>query len=119
MIHKLTIPLYHEEICPRFDLAPEVLFLLITKGNVIEEKRTIALPRPSADDLCHMLLSEKINTLICGAIEDEYFQFLKWKKIKIYDSVCGNWSKAFHLWSKKKLTSGAILSRRMVEGKYV
>ena len=119
MIHKLTIPLYHEEISPRFDLAPEVLFLLISRGNIIEEKRIVALPRPSADDLCHLLLSEKINTLICGAIEDEYYQFLKWKKVKIYDSVCGTWSKAFQLWSKKKLKSGAILSKRRVEGKYV
>lgn len=119
MIHKLTIPLYREEVSPRFDLAPEVLFLLITRGNIIEEKRIVALTRPSADDLCHMLLSEKVHTLICGAIEDEYYQFLKWKKINVYDSVCATWSKAFHLWSKKKLTPGAILSKRKVEGKYV
>ena len=116
MIHKITIPLYHEEVAPRFDLATEVLIMILSKGNIIEEKKTIVLPRSSADDLCHLLLSENINTLICGAIEDEYFQFLKWKKIDIFDSISGNWSKAFHCWSKKTLKPGDILSSRSIEG---
>jgi predicted Fe-Mo cluster-binding NifX family protein len=116
MIHKITIPLYHEEVAPRFDLATEVLIMILSKGNIIEEKKTIVLSRSSADDLCHLLLSEKINTLICGAIEDEYFQFLKWKKIEVYDSISGPWSKAFRSWSKKALKPGDILSNRSIEG---
>ncbi|MCK5541906.1 MAG: hypothetical protein KAI40_04380 [Desulfobacterales bacterium] len=116
MIHKITITLYNEEVAPRFDLATEVLIMILSKGNIIEEKKTIVLPRSSADDLCYLLLSEKINTLICGAIEDEFFQFLKWKKIDVYDSIAGDWSRAFHCWSKKTLKSGDILSRRTVEG---
>ncbi|MBU1342430.1 MAG: hypothetical protein KKE44_12390 [Proteobacteria bacterium] len=119
MIHKITIPLYHEEVAPRFDLATEVLIILLSKGNIIEEKKTIVLPRSSADDLCHLLLSEKINTLICGAIEEEYYQFLKWKKIDVYDSISGKWSMAFHQWQKNRLKSGDILSERTVEGKNV
>lgn len=116
MIHKITIPLYREEVAPRFDLATEVLIMILSKGNVIEEKKTIVLPRSSADDLCQLILGEKTNTLICGAIEEEYYQFLKWKKIDIYDSIAGNWSRAFHFWSKKKLTPGDILTDRTIEG---
>lgn len=119
MIHKITIPLYHEEVAPRFDLATEVLIILLSKGNIIEEKKTIVLPRSSADDLCHLLLAERINTLICGAIEEEYYQFLKWKKIDIYDSIAGKWATAFSRWKKNKLNSGDILSERAIEGKYV
>ena len=116
MIHKITIPLFHEEVAPRFDLATEVLIMILSKGNIIEEKKTIVMPRSSADELCHLLLSENINTLICGAIEEEYYQFLKWKKLDIYDSIAGSWSKAFHCWSKKTLNSGDILSKRTIEG---
>jgi len=116
MIHKIAIPLYHEAVAPRFDLAPEVLLMILSKGNIIEEKKDVVLPRSSADDLCHLLLAENTNTLICGAIEEEYYQFLKWKKIDIYDSITGNWSKVFHCWSEKTLKPGDILSQRIIEG---
>jgi len=119
MIHKITIPLYHEEVAPRFDMATEVLILILSKGNIIEEEKTIILPRSSADDLCHLMLAEKTNTLICGAIEEEYYQFLKWKKIAVYDSIAGNWSRAFHCWNKNILKSGDMLSKRSIEGIHV
>ncbi|MBU1195909.1 MAG: hypothetical protein KKE62_16210 [Proteobacteria bacterium] len=119
MIHKIIIPLFHEEVAPRFDLASEVLVILLSKGNVIEEKKTIVLPRPSADELCHLLLSENVNTLICGAIEEEYYQFLKWKKINIYDSIAGNWALALEHWQKNVLKCKDILLTKMAEGKYV
>ncbi len=117
MIHKIIIPVHQKEIAPRFDLATEVLIILISNNLVVEEKKTIVLPRSSADELCHLLLSENVNTLICGAIEDEYYQFLKWKKIQIFDSIVGNWSAAFKRWGEKNLKCGDILSTRMIEGK--
>ena len=119
MIHKITITVHQNHIAPRFDLTTEVLIILISNNLVVEEKKSIVLPRSSADDLCHHLLSENINTLICGGIEDEYYQFLKWKKIDIFDSVVGEWEVAFKNWRKNTLTSGDILLPRMVEGKYV
>ncbi|MCF6247499.1 MAG: hypothetical protein L3J69_09085 [Desulfobacula sp.] len=116
MLHKIAIPIFHEEVNPRFDLASEVLFLIISKDNIIEEERTIVLRRPSGDELCHLLISENINTLICGAIEDEYYQFLCWKKMNIYDGIAGSWADAFKQWTKKTLNSGDILSMRCLEG---
>ncbi len=119
VIHKITITVHQNHIAPRFDLTTEVLIILISNNSVIEEKKSIVLPRSSADELCHLLLSENINTLICGGIEEEYYQFLKWKKINIFDSVAGNWTAAFKNWQENTLTSGDILSDRMVEGKRV
>jgi len=119
MTHKISIPLYHEDVAPRFDMATEVLILTLPKGDLPQEKKTIILPRSSADDLCYLLLSERTNTLICGAVEEEYYQFLKWKKIEIFDSIAGSWIKAFENWQKKTLHPGDILSQRMVERKNV
>ncbi|MBA3011668.1 MAG: hypothetical protein KKF12_11815 [Proteobacteria bacterium] len=119
MIHKIIIPVHQKDIAPRFDLATEALIILISNGSMVEEKKTIVLPRSSADELCHLLLSENVNTLICGAIEDEYYQFLKWKQIHIFDSIVGDWSMAFNRWKEKNLTSGDILYDRMIEGKHV
>ena len=117
MIHKIIIPVHQKDIAPRFDLATEALIILISNGSVVEEEKTIVLPRSSADELCHLLLSENVNTLICGAIEDEYYQFLKWKKIYIFDSIVGDWPTAFKRWQENNLTSGDILSTRRIEDK--
>jgi len=119
MIHKVTITLYNEEVAPRFDLTTEVLIITLSKHDLkekVEEEKTVVLSRSSADELCQLLLSENINTLICGAIEEEYFQFLKWKKIDIYDSIVGGWSQAFNCWSQKILKSGDILSKEVISG---
>ena len=112
MLYKITIPVFHDEIAPRFDLATEILIIILSKNNIVEEKKTVVLSRSSADDLCHVLISENINTLICGAIEDEYYQFLKWKKINVFDSVIGKWTYVFDQWLKKSLNSGDILLKR-------
>jgi predicted Fe-Mo cluster-binding NifX family protein len=119
MINKLSIPVIEQNIAPRFDMATEIFVLLLSDNFNVEDKKTIVLPRSSADELCHLILSENINTLICGAIEDEYYQFLKWKEIKIFDSVAGIWSDAFNKWKKNLLKSGDILGDRMIEGKLV
>ena len=119
MTHKLCIPVDQENIAPRFDMAIEVFIILLSVDMAVEEKKTIVLSRSSADELCHLILSENITTLICGAIEDEYYQFLKWKKIKIFDSIAGTWSDAFDKWKQNTLSSGDILSDRMIEGKHI
>ncbi len=119
MIKKTIIPLYRDEVAPRFDLATEVQIITTSgKGNV-EEERTVVLPRASAEELCHLILAEHIDILLCGAIEDEYYQFLTWKKIEIYDSISGPWKKAHEVFRSQKLKSGDILWDRTVEGQNV
>lgn len=118
MIHKITITVHQDYIAPRFDLTTEVLIILIS-NHVVEEKKSIVLTRSSADELCHLLLTENINTLICGGIEEEYYQFLKWKNIKIFDSVVGDWKMVFKNFQNNTLNPGDILADRMIEGKHV
>jgi len=115
-LHKLAIPIIGEEIVPRFDLTTEVIILTTAKRSDIQDKKIIVLPRSSPDELCHTLLVQEINTLICGAIEDEYYEFLKWKKIEVFDGVSGAWTLAFERWQTQTLTPGDILFTRMVEG---
>lgn len=119
MITKIIIPLHADEVAPRFDLATEAMIITVSSGNIVEEERTIVLSQASAEKLCQLILIENISILICGAIEDEYYQFLKWKKINIYDSVAGVASLAFEALQSKTLISGAVLLNRKVEGKSV
>ncbi|WP_035240323.1 hypothetical protein [Desulfobacter vibrioformis] len=118
-LHKIAIPILGEEIVPRFDLTTEVIILTTAKNLCIQDKKIIVLPRSSSDELCHTLLAQEINTLICGAIEDEYYEFLKWKKLHVFDGVSGTWPHAFERWQTQTLNPGDILFIRMVEGNLI
>lgn len=105
---KILIPLYKEEVAPRFDLAAEVAIIQYRNGKETE-KRIVVLSRPSAEDLCHMILTEQVDTVICNGIEDEYYQYLKWKKIRVIDSVAGEIGPVLARYSSQTLVSGDIL----------
>lgn len=119
MIKKILIPISGGDVAPRFDFATEVVIMTISKGNTVEEERTVILPRASAEKLCHLILTENINTVICNAIEDEFFQFLQWKQIIVFDSVVSTWEDAFKQFLDGNLASGDILYTRIVEGDHV
>ncbi len=119
MIKRIIIPLYRDEVAPRFDLATEVMIAIVSGNNTVEEQKVVVLPRSSPEDLCHRMLSENINILICGAIEDEFYQFLKWKKLSIFDNVSGKWEEAFKKFLDNSLKSCDLLCHRMIEGKNV
>ena len=118
-LHKVAIPILGEEIVPRFDLTTEVIILTTANSSDIQDKKIIVLPRSSSDELCHTLLAQEINTLICDAIEDQYYEFLQWKKIKVFDGVSGTWTHAFKRWQTQTLKPGDILLARMVEGNLI
>ena len=119
MIKKVLIPISGDDVAPRFDLATEVLIFMISKAHQIEEERTVVLPGPSAEKLCHLILTENIHILICGAIEDEFYQFLRWKKITIFDAIISRWQTAFNAYIADTLAPEAILYPRRVEGEPV
>jgi predicted Fe-Mo cluster-binding NifX family protein len=83
---KILIPLFSDQIAPRFDLATNVCIVII-EDNLFQQK-TVVLP--SAEELSYYILTEKIDTLICGGIEDEYYQYLIWKKVNVIDNVIGS-----------------------------
>ena len=116
---KTAITVQDNRIMPRFDLATEVLILTSEGRSEILDKKSILLPRSSAEELCHLLLAENIDTLICGAIEAEYFEFLQWKGVEIFDAVAGGWDQAFIRWQTNQLNPADILEVRQVEGKEI
>jgi len=108
---KLLITLRENDVAPRFDLTTEVL---LDNGGPTGEaagRKTLVLPRASAEELCHLILAEEVRTVVCGAIEEEYYQYLTWKKITVIDSVMGPWEKALERYLEGCLQPGDILHR--------
>lgn len=108
MTEKVLIPLYGNEVAPRFDLATDILITQVIDG--IEKEKIIVLPQASSEKLCHLIITEGINTVICGGIEEEYYQYLVWKKIKVLESIIGPWKSVMDAFRKNKLTSATIIN---------
>ena len=106
---KILIPLHENDVAPRFDLAAEVLIVTDIGKTGSGDKRMVVLPRASADQLCHLVITEGIQTVICSGIEDDYYQYLTWKRIEVIDSVVGSSNSALERYSQGELMPGDIL----------
>jgi predicted Fe-Mo cluster-binding NifX family protein len=109
MATKVLICLYGNEVSPRFDLTREVLIAIIDRDAAVRGEKEVVLPQDSVEMLCHMILSEGIQVVICGGIEEEYYQYLKWKNIKVLDSVIGECHTVLQRLAQGRLKSGDIL----------
>ncbi|MFP4225789.1 MAG: NifB/NifX family molybdenum-iron cluster-binding protein [Desulfobacterales bacterium] len=106
---KILIPIFGNDISPRFDLTAEVYIINVDENSRYQDERIIVLPQISAEHLCHLILTENVHVVICGGIEDEYYQYLAWKRITVYDSVIGPWHTAVSRYLDNSLRSGDIL----------
>lgn len=106
---KILIPLYEDDVAPRFDLATEVLIVNEPGDDGTADKRMVVLPRASAEQLCHLIITENIQTVICSGIEDDYYQYLTWKRIDVIDSVVGSSNSALKRYLEGALKPGDIL----------
>ena len=107
MDQKVLIPLYNKEVDPRFDLASEALIVSMDETEKVRE-RIVVLPQASAEKLCHLILTENIQVVICGGIEDEYYQYLTWKKVTVLDSVIGPYKDVLKRYANGLLKPGYI-----------
>ena len=109
MSKKILIALHDNDIAPRFDLATEVLIVTGIGKLDTNNRRIVVLPRASADQLCHLVITEGVETVICGGIEDDYYQYLIWKRIEVIDSVIGSSEAALKRFIEGTLKPGEIL----------
>lgn len=86
---KVMITTRGDFVSPRFDLSPEVLIATYYDQELLEEPRSIIVSDVSAEIICDLALKENVATVICGGIEEQHYQFLTWKKIKVIDGVIG------------------------------
>lgn len=106
---KILIPLSGDDVAPRFDLAPEAFVAVIRGDGAVVEEKTIILPHASAEALCNLILTEKVDMVVCCGLEEEYYQYLCWKKVKVIDSVVGPYTRVLDRLSQGNLASGDIL----------
>lgn len=96
-------------VSPRIDLSPEVIIATSYDNKLLEEPRSIIVSDVSAEIICELALQEDVATVICGGIEDQYYQFLTWKNIKVIDGVVGPLDDVLRLAVNDSLQPGVIL----------
>ncbi len=111
-MNKVLICLHGSNVTPRFDFTTEVLIAAIGEHGEVQDERTLVLPQASAEKLCHMILTEDVQTVICGGIEEEYYQYLVWKRVHVIDSVIGPCEEVLERFRAGTLQPGQILMDR-------
>lgn len=109
MPKKLLIALHEDDVAPRFDLTTEVLLVELGQDGKLPEERVLILPQPSSEKLCHLILTEGIDVVICGGIEEEYFDYLTWKKVLVLDNIVAPSRSAVENYIQGKLNAGDLL----------
>jgi predicted Fe-Mo cluster-binding NifX family protein len=106
---KILMTAQGDFIAQRFDLTAEVVIAIVENGELVGKPRTIIMDRPSAEDLCNMIMEENVAMVICGGVEDRHYQFLTWKKIQVVDYVIGDYESVLHKAMAGDLHPGDLL----------
>ena len=106
---KTLVTLDLDHVASRFDLTAEAWLGRVGPDSAPQGK-TLVLSSASADELCKLVLTEKVDLVVCGAIEDKYFDYLQWKGVAVFDSVIGHLDAVMEALDARTLESGAILN---------
>lgn len=112
MSRKVLITVLGEHVAPRFDMTKEVVIFRLEEDGEAADERTMVLHQSSPEDLCQLIVSEDVEIVVCGGIEEEYYQYLTWKKLEVYDSVIGPYAQVIARLGDGSLESGHILFNR-------
>ena len=110
-MEKILIPLFENSVAPRFDLATDVLIVVLDKNSdppAVGEK-VIVLANASSEEMCKLVVTENAQTVIASGIEESYHQFLTWKKVRVIDNVVGPVDKVIQAYQKGTLKEGDFL----------
>jgi predicted Fe-Mo cluster-binding NifX family protein len=106
---RVLITAWDSDVSPRFDRTLEVVIVGMDESGRILEQKNLILAEPSAEEICRIVLAEGLDAVVCGGIEEEHYQFLVWKKIKVIDGVIGSLEAALDRLSRQALLPNAIL----------
>ncbi len=85
----VLVALHRDAVAPRFDRATEAWLGRIDGEGGLARSRTMVLASATAEELCRIILTENVTTVVCCGIEQEFHDYLTWKRITVLDGVVG------------------------------
>ena len=106
------VTLCHDEVAPRFDMTAEVLLVPLQadgRGAEKESRRHLLLAHSSSEELCNLITRSDVSLVICGGIEEDYYHYLRWKRVEVLCDVIGSVNHVLEAFSRGTLQSGDSL----------
>ncbi|MYL83494.1 dinitrogenase iron-molybdenum cofactor biosynthesis protein [Desulfovibrio aerotolerans] len=107
--HRVLIALRGNEVAWRFDKTAEALVCAIDDDGTVTSQSEIIFACYSAEDLCEYVLAHNIDTVVAGGMEEEYYHYLRWKRVDVIDNVAGELGPVLERLAGGRLSSGDIL----------
>lgn len=86
---RALLTLCRDEIAPRFDMTAEALIASIDDPEAGGGPRHLVLAHVSSEELCDLITRAGVSTVVCGGVEEDYFHYLRWKRIDVICDVMG------------------------------
>lgn len=113
------LTLCRDEIAPRFDMTAEVLITPVAlpdtasrTGTNAPERRHLVLAHVSSEELCDVITRAGVSVVVCGGIEEDYYHYLRWKRIDVISDVMGPLEEVLARLAAGELRSGDCLFAR-------
>ncbi|RQD64707.1 MAG: dinitrogenase iron-molybdenum cofactor biosynthesis protein [Desulfonatronovibrio sp. MSAO_Bac4] len=105
---RALVTVHDHNISPRFDHTLEVLIVEKSSDGRIVDRKNLLLSEPSAEEVCNIVQTESVRDVICGGLDEEFYQYLTWKKITVYDNIIGPVDSVLNAWQKNRLKQDKI-----------
>lgn len=110
------LTLCRDEISPRFDLTAEVLIAPLNPeeatpagADASDSRRHLVLAHVSSEELCDVITRAGVSVVVCGGIEEDYYHYLRWKRINVISDVMGQVDDVLTQLARGSLQAGACL----------
>jgi len=112
----VAIPLFRDEVSPRFGYATEVAVATVDSGEVGEIKR-FAIPGRGGRQVLSLLVSLNPEVIICGGIHGSWQVMLNHHGISIFWGVIGRFEDVFSSFAAGKLENNQFVCSGRSNGK--
>ena len=105
------VALCRNEISPRFDMTAEALIVPLTpeEAGRETERKHLVLAHVSSEELCDVITRAGVSVVVCGGIEEDYYHYLRWKRIDVISNVMGSIEEVLPRLVKGELKPGDCL----------
>lgn len=79
---RIAVPIFNEQVSPRFDSAKELILFDADNGKVLDKRRLISIEL-SCSEKIKKLIELQIDTLLCGGIDKKCEHSLESCGIKV------------------------------------
>lgn len=112
------LTLCQDEIAPRFDMTAEALIIPLdatyASGPPADApgRRHLVLAHVSSEELCDVITRSGVSVVVCGGIEEDYYHYLRWKRIDVISDVMGPLAPVLERLASGELQTGDCLYRK-------